>query len=146
MAAIAAKYVGKPVLNYPIVSPPVTPRSLELGNFGGELYGTGDLLRPTGGPTVDQTDKQMVVELAVAAMEELTRMAQMGDPLWIPGIGSNTCVLNEEEYFRTYPRGIGPKPLGFRSEASRETTVVIMNHVNLVEILMDVVSFIMCFL
>ncbi|XP_058210644.1 homeobox-leucine zipper protein HDG2-like isoform X2 [Rhododendron vialii] len=138
MAAIAAKYVGKPVLNYPIVSPPVTPRSLELGNFGGELYGTGDLLRPTGGPTVDQTDKQMVVELAVAAMEELTRMAQMGDPSWIPGIGSNTCVLNEEEYFRTYPRGIGPKPLGFRSEASRETMVVIMNNVNLVEILMDV--------
>ncbi|KAF7146476.1 hypothetical protein RHSIM_Rhsim04G0055700 [Rhododendron simsii] len=83
IAAIAAKYVGKPVLNYPIVSPPVTPRSLELGNFGGELYGTGDPLRPTGGPTVDQTDKQMVVELAVASMEELTRMAQMGDLLWM---------------------------------------------------------------
>ncbi|KAL7250291.1 hypothetical protein ACSBR1_012319 [Camellia fascicularis] len=143
IAAIAAKYVGKPVVNYPIVSPPITPRSLELGNFGGqpgigstELYGAGDLLRSIGGHT-DQADKQMIVELAVAAMEELTRMAQIGDPLWMPGI-DNTYVLNEEEYFRTFPRGIGPKPMGFRSEASRESAVVIMNHTNLVEILMDV--------
>ncbi|KAH7844773.1 hypothetical protein Vadar_031512 [Vaccinium darrowii] len=138
MAAIAAKYVGKPVLNYPVVSPPVTPRSAELGNFGGELYGAGDPLRPTGGSIVDHIGKQIVVELAVAAMEELMQMAQMGEPLWISGTGNNTCVLNEEEYFRTYPGGIGPKPLGFRSEASRETAVVTMNHVNLVEILMDV--------
>ncbi|KAH7844654.1 hypothetical protein Vadar_030272 [Vaccinium darrowii] len=138
MAAIAAKYVGKPVLNYPVVSPPVTPRSVELGNFGGELYGAGDPLRPTGGSIVDHIGKQIVVELAVAAMEELMQMAQMGEPLWISGTRNNTCVLNEEEYFRTYPGGIGPKPLGFRSEASRETAVVTMNHVNLVEILMDV--------
>ncbi|GFY99143.1 homeodomain GLABROUS 2 [Actinidia rufa] len=135
ISAIAAKYVGKPVANYPIVSPPITPRSLELGNFGGELYGTGDLVRSIGGPS-DQSEKQMIIELAVAAMEELTRMAQMGELLWIPGIDS-TYLLNEEEYFRIFPRGIGSKPLGFRSEASRESAVVIMNPTNLVEILMD---------
>ncbi|KAH7844850.1 hypothetical protein Vadar_032365 [Vaccinium darrowii] len=88
--------------------------------------------------------KQIVVELAVVAMEELMQMAQMGDPLGISGTGNNTCVLNEEEYFRTYTGGIGPKPLGFRSEASRETTVVTMNHVNLVEILLDVVNVTFC--
>ncbi|KAL6954469.1 Homeobox-leucine zipper protein MERISTEM L1, partial [Sarracenia purpurea var. burkii] len=143
IAAIAAKYVGKPLLNYPVVSPPVTPRSVELGNFGGQsgigggdLFGAGDLLRSIGGPT-EQGDKQMIVELAVAAMEELTRMAQMGDPLWIPGIDSSSSMLNEEEYFRVFPRGIGSRPVGFRFEASRETSVVIMNHTNLVEILMD---------
>ncbi|PSS14423.1 Homeobox-leucine zipper protein [Actinidia chinensis var. chinensis] len=135
ISAIAAKYVGKPVANYPIVSPPITPRSLELGNFGGELYGAGDLVRSIGGPS-EQSDKQMIIELAVAAMEELTRMAQLGELLWIPGIDS-TYLLNEEEYFRIFPRGIGSKPLGFRSEASRESAVVIMNPTNLVEILMD---------
>ncbi|KAA8526494.1 hypothetical protein F0562_008303 [Nyssa sinensis] len=144
IAAIAAKYVGKPVVNYPLLSPPVTPRSLELGvgNFGGqpgiggEMYGPGDLLRSIGGPT--EADKPIIIELAVAAMEELMRMAQMGEPLWMPISDGNSNVLSEDEYIRIFPRGIGPKPTGFKCEASRETAVVIMNHINLVEILMDV--------
>ncbi|CAI0468181.1 unnamed protein product [Linum tenue] len=123
------------------------------GGFVGEMYGAAsDLLRSVAGPT--EADKPMIVELAVAAMEELVRMAQSGEPLWVPaaaagggdhqflhqGSSSNIVgeMLNEEEYLRTFPRGIGPKPLGLRSEASRESAVVIMNHVNLVEILMDV--------
>lgn len=65
-------------------------------------------------------------------------MAQMGEPLWLTTL-DGTTVLNEDEYIRSFPRGIGPKPVGFKCEASRETAVVIMNHVNLVEILMDVV-------
>ncbi|KAK2988028.1 hypothetical protein RJ640_011291 [Escallonia rubra] len=145
ISAIAAKYVGKPVTNYPVLSPPVTPRSLDLvfGTFGGqpgiggEIYGAGDLLRSISAPT--EADKPMIIELAVTAMEELTRMAQMGEPLWLPPIdGATVTMLNEEEYMRSFPRGIGPKPAGFKCEASRETVVVIMNHINLVEILMDV--------
>ncbi|GAB2285285.1 Homeobox-leucine zipper protein hdg2 [Dionaea muscipula] len=150
ISAIAAKYVGKPVVNYPLISSPAQlPRpllDLGVGNFGGqtglgvggEAYGAGDLLRSITGPT--DADKPMIVELAVAAMEELIRMAQMNEPLWInPGLDGTTSVLNEEEYIRMFPRGIGPKPEGYKSEASRETAVVvIMNQINLVEILMDV--------
>lgn len=108
------------------------------GGFVGEIYGSaGDLLRSVSGPL--EADKPVIVELAVAAMEELIRMAQAGDPLWVTGNHGSTEILNEEEYLRTFPRGIGPKPLGLKSEASRESAVVIMNYVNLVEILMDVV-------
>ncbi|KAM7270615.1 hypothetical protein ACFE04_029829 [Oxalis oulophora] len=153
ISAIAAKYVGKPMVNFPLLSPSVTPRPLELGvgNFGGapgiggEMYGgAGDLLRSLTGP--NEADKPMIIELAVAAMEELVRMAQMGDPLWINNLdGSTSATLNEEEYIRTFPRGIGPTPAGFKCEASRETAVVIMNHINLVEILMDVNQWSMVF-
>lgn len=143
ISAIAAKYVGKPIVNYPLLSPPVPPRPLELGvgsfggqpGIGGEMYGAGDLLRSISAPT--EADKPMIIELAVAAMEELIRMAQMGEPLWMTNL-DGTSILNEEEYIRTFPRGIGPRPTGFKYEASRETAVVIMNHINLVEILMDV--------
>ncbi|ESR62316.1 hypothetical protein CICLE_v10014424mg [Citrus x clementina] len=132
ISGIAAKYVGKPLSSFPHL----TPRSLDLGftnlgtqsGFVGEMYGGCDLIRSISGPS--EADKPMIVELAVAAMEEFLRMAQAGDPLW------TDQVLNEDEYLRTFPRGIGP--LALRSEASRESTVVIMNHVNLVEILMDV--------
>lgn len=143
ISGIAAKYVGKPMLSYPHLSPGAS-RSLDLGvgNFGaqtgigGEVYGAADLLRSVSGPT--DADKPVIIELAVAAMEELIRIAQTGEPLWIPSTENSAEVLSEEEYGRTFPRGIGPKPLGLKSEASRETAVVIMNHINLVEILMDV--------
>nr|GMD83064.1 homeobox-leucine zipper protein MERISTEM L1-like [Ipomoea batatas] len=145
ISAIAAKYVGKPMLSYPNAPPLAPPRSLDLGvgSFGpppaqlpGELYTAGDLLRSVSGPS--DADKPMIIELAVAAMEELIRMAQSGEPLWVPSPDNSTEILSEDEYVRTFPRGIGPKPLGFKSEASRESAVVIMNHINLVEILMDV--------
>ncbi|XP_047148734.1 homeobox-leucine zipper protein HDG2-like isoform X2 [Vigna umbellata] len=149
ISAIAAKYVGKPVVSYPLLSPSsVPPRPLELGigggfggqpaGIGGDMYGgaAGDLLRSISGPT--EADKPIIIELAVAAMEELIGMAQMGDPLWLTTLDGTTTVLNEDEYIRSFPRGIGPKPAGFNCEASRETAVVIMNHVSLVEILMDV--------
>lgn len=136
-------------MNYPMISapPPVPTRPLDLGvgsfgaqpGLGGEMYGAGDLLRSIDGPT--EADKPMIIELAVAAMEELVRMAQMGEPLWMPSLDGTTAELSEDEYIRTFPRGIGPKPAGFKCEASRETAVVIMNHISLVEILMDVVGF-----
>ncbi|XP_050213779.1 homeobox-leucine zipper protein PROTODERMAL FACTOR 2-like [Mercurialis annua] len=143
ISGIAAKYVGKPISTLSHLSSHL-PRSLDLGvgNFGaqsgyvGEMYGASDLLRSITGPT--ESEKPMIVELAVAAMEELMRMAQAGDPLWFSVENGTREDLNEEEYFRAFPRGIGPRPLGLRSEASRESAVVIMNHVSLVEILMDV--------
>ncbi|XP_019447749.1 PREDICTED: homeobox-leucine zipper protein HDG2-like isoform X1 [Lupinus angustifolius] len=144
ISAIAAKYVGKPVVNYPLLSSPsVPPRPLELGVNGAfsgqqggiDMYGGGDLLRSISGPT--EADKPIIIELAVAAMEELIGMAQLGEPLWLTTLDGSTTMLNEDEYVRSFPRGIGPKPNGFKCEASRETAVVIMNHVNLVEILMD---------
>lgn len=149
ISAIAAKYVGKPVSNYPLLSPPIPSRPLELGmgsygghepglGSGGDMYGAADLLRTISAPS--EADKPVIIELAVAAMEELVRMAQMGEPLWMTALDGSTAVLNEDEYVRTFPRGIGPKPSGFSCEASRATAVVIMNHISLVEMLMDVVS------
>ncbi|XP_056858367.1 homeobox-leucine zipper protein PROTODERMAL FACTOR 2-like, partial [Raphanus sativus] len=129
ISAIAAKYVGKPVGSSfaPLaIHGPSRSLELEVGNFGnqtgfvGDMYGTGDILRSVSIPS--DTDKPMIVELAVAAMEELVRMAQSGDPLWV-STGNSMELLNEEEYFRTFPRGIGPKQLGLRTEASRESAV-----------------------
>ncbi|XP_024988375.1 homeobox-leucine zipper protein MERISTEM L1-like [Cynara cardunculus var. scolymus] len=144
LSGIAAKFVGKSSLIYPDLSPHGPSRSLDLPtNFSpqhgmvGEMFGTSDLLRSMAGPT--EAEKPIIIELAVAAMEELIRMAQVGEPLWVP-ISNNSSqeTLSEDEYQRAFPRGIGPKPMGLKTEASRESMVVIMNHMTLVEILMDV--------
>lgn len=118
------------------------------GNILGEMFTTttsaGDLLRSISGPT--DADKPIVIELAVAAMEELIRLAQTDEPLWMnQNSDNNDLILNEEEYARTFPRGIGPKSLGLKSEASRESAVVIIDYLHLVEILMDVVLVLLFF-
>ncbi|RXH68045.1 hypothetical protein DVH24_028192 [Malus domestica] len=104
--------------------------------MAGEMYGAGDLLRSISASS--EADKPMIIELAVAAMDELIRMAQMVEPLWMTSLDGSTTVLNEGEYIRTFPREVRPKQNGFKTEASRESAVVIMNHMKLVEILMDV--------
>ena len=68
------------MVSYPHLSTHTSSRSLDLGvgNFGaqsgivGDMYGGGDLLRSVSLPT--EADKPMIVELAVAAMEELIRI------------------------------------------------------------------------
>lgn len=148
ISSIAAKYVGKPA-----AAGILPPTSSGLSAAAGlssypppplashhHLPG-GDLLGLAHGGAAG-IDKPLVIELAVAAMEELVRMAQLGEPLWVPSVvdGVATESLNEEEYARSFPRGVGPKSPELRSEASRDTVVVIMNHMNLVEMLMDAVS------
>ncbi|CAL0332097.1 unnamed protein product [Lupinus luteus] len=154
ISGIVPKYIGKSVTSYSNLSCQNNNNNnnnnshfldLGVGNYGaqsstgmvGEIYGGGssDLFRSL--PVPSDADKPMIVELAVAAMEELTRLAQATHPLWVPN-DYLTEILNENEYLRTFPRGIAPKTLGLRSEASRESAVVIMNHTNLVQILMDV--------
>ncbi|WOG89948.1 hypothetical protein DCAR_0209189 [Daucus carota subsp. sativus] len=145
ISGIAAKYVGKPMLSYPHLPAHGPSRSLDLGvgSFGPQsgigvpdLFGPGDLLRSVSGPS--EADKPMVIELAVAAMEELITIAQAGAPLWIQNLGNSIECLNEDEYLHNFPRGIGPRPMGLKSEASRESGIVIMNPISLVEIMMDV--------
>ena len=152
ISAIAAKYVGKPMVSFPVLSSPLAgarPSPLDIGGGvgGAAAYGAVDMFG--GGVAVDllrgavpqsDADKPMIVELAVTAMEELVRMAQLDEPLWnAPGLDGSAETLNEEEYAHMFPGGLGPKQYGFKSEASRDSSVVIMTHANLVEILMDVV-------
>ncbi|KAH7445299.1 hypothetical protein KP509_01G001800 [Ceratopteris richardii] len=83
-----------------------------------------------------EAEKPLVVELAVASMEELLQVAQAGEPLWIAG-GGATQIMDQEVYLQRFPRGIGPTPPGLTSETSRHTGLVIMNFTSLVESFMD---------
>ncbi|KAL8172476.1 hypothetical protein V2J09_024280 [Rumex salicifolius] len=87
-------------------------------------------------------ERSMFLELALAAMDELVKMAQGDEPLWLRSTmeGSGREILNHEEYMRTFTPCIGLKPNGYITEATRETGMVIINSLALVETLMDSVS------
>ncbi|XAR71739.1 hypothetical protein NMG60_11018142 [Bertholletia excelsa] len=79
-------------------------------------------------------DKSVFLELASRAMDELVKLAQIDNPLWVSLDGGRE-VLNHEEYAKLCPPWI--KPGGFATEATRATGMVISNSLALVETLMD---------
>ncbi|KAL1219186.1 Homeobox-leucine zipper protein HDG1 [Cardamine amara subsp. amara] len=108
--------------------PQASPR-FEISN------GTGSGLATVNVSDFDQRSRYL--DLALAAMDELVKMAQTREPLWVRNSDTGFQVLNQEEYDTSFSRCVGPKPDGFVSEASKETGTVIINSLALVETLMD---------
>ncbi|KAJ0983185.1 hypothetical protein J5N97_011440 [Dioscorea zingiberensis] len=107
ISSIAAKYAGKP-MNPHQHSPPMIPCSavdVGMGVYHVSQEINGEMVQVAG------IGKPVIIELAVAAMDELIGMAQLG--------------------------GLGAKLAGFKTEATRETAVVAMNAENIIEMLMN---------
>ncbi|KAK4796109.1 hypothetical protein SAY86_028435 [Trapa natans] len=152
VCALAGKFLGRPIGSLMPPPPPQLPNSsLELGVGGNGYDGLGPLpdfgaagglpvIPParSGIPGFDcSLEKSMLLELALAAMDELVKLAQTDEPLWVRNLEGGREVLNHEEYLRSFTPCIGVKPGGFVAEASRETGMVIINSLALVETLMD---------
>ncbi|KAJ8565428.1 hypothetical protein K7X08_008004 [Anisodus acutangulus] len=161
VCALAGKFLGRPISSLVTSMPPPMPNSsLELGvgsnGFGGlnNVPTTLPLAPPDFGvgisnslPVVASTrqstgierslERSMYLELALAAMDELVKMAQTDEPLWFRSMEGGREILYHEEYMRTFTPCIGMRPNSFVSEASRETGMVIINSLALVETLMD---------
>lgn len=147
ITAMAAKYIGGRQLATPpsLTSPPAPGSSLDgypvpVACLGNDISVAGPSVADIASRPIALTEaeKPLVVELAVAAMEELLLVAQAGEPLWVLDPHTGTEVIDHEAYLQRFPRGIGPTPMGLKAETTRHTGLVIMNATSLVETLMDV--------
>ncbi|XP_022896229.1 homeobox-leucine zipper protein ANTHOCYANINLESS 2-like isoform X1 [Olea europaea var. sylvestris] len=165
VCALAGKFLGRPIslLAASTMGTPMPNSSLEFG-FGSNGFGDLNVVPTTlplgphdfcvGNssplPVMPQTkttmnvtpierslERSMYLELALTAMDELVKMAQIDEPLWLRNLEIGKEILNHEEYMRTFTPCISMKPNGFATEASRETGMVIINSLALVETLMD---------
>ncbi|BFG21868.1 hypothetical protein CerSpe_081410 [Prunus speciosa] len=161
VCALAGKFLGRPISSLATsMGPPLPSSTLELGvgsngfgglssvatsmpvgpDFGGGI-GSAMSVVPHSRPSVTGLDRSMersmFLELALAAMDELVKLAQTDEPLWLRSLEGGREVLNHEEYMRSFTPCIGLKPNGFVTEASRETGMVIINSLALVETLME---------
>lgn len=116
---------------------------LDLGDGVASSSSFMPLMKPTMGMLGSemQFEKPMFIDLALAAMDELIKMAQADAPLWIKSSEGGKETLNYEEYTRTFSPCIGTKPTGYVTEATRDTCTVIINSLALVETLMDTVCY-----
>ncbi|KAL0905067.1 hypothetical protein M5K25_027242 [Dendrobium thyrsiflorum] len=89
--------------------------------------------------------KPLALELAMAAAEQLVRMCGVNEPLWLKrggnAVGGGAMeILDEEEHARLFPWPMDVKQLGgggYKMEGTRDTALVIMNSITLVDAFMD---------
>ncbi|KAK4283154.1 hypothetical protein QN277_000138 [Acacia crassicarpa] len=156
VCALSNKFLGRPISTMAL---PGSDSGLELAigrnnNSNNTLTGFGSIgvvgssfpmgldmgMMQMGNNNVNdqvQAERSMLIDLALSALDELMKMAQADAPLWINTLDGDNEVLNLDEYARIFPPCLGPKPPGYVTEATRETGMVMMNSLVLIETLMD---------
>ncbi|KAK9274468.1 hypothetical protein L1049_021716 [Liquidambar formosana] len=91
------------------------------------------------GVIVLEEEKPLALELAMSSMDELVKMCQATEPLWVRSKENGKDVLNVEEHARMFPWPMNLKQHQneFRTEATRDSAVVIMNSITLVDAFLD---------
>ncbi|RCV20772.1 hypothetical protein SEVIR_4G083900v4 [Setaria viridis] len=153
MSSYTSKYLGRPFTQMPPV-PPMSVSSLDLSVGGMPGHGLGgggpsldlDLLGgcPPGMPfqmpaPVTEMERPMMVDMAARAMDELIRLAQAGEQLWAKGVaGDARETLNVATYDSLFAKPGGEfRPPDINVEGSRDSALVFMSAVALVDVFMD---------
>lgn len=154
VSSIAAKYIGRPISQLPPVQPiHVSSLDLSMASFGGHGISCPSLdldLLPGGIPpnlpnfpqiSISDVDKSLMADIAAGAMDELIRLLQGSEMLWMKSGSDGREMLNLESYERVFPRPNSHlKDPSVRTEASKSSGVVIMNDLALVDMFVDAVS------
>ncbi|KAK5847354.1 homeobox-leucine zipper protein HDG5-like isoform X2 [Gossypium arboreum] len=145
VCAIASRYIGRPIQTMGALMPP----SLELDM---NIY-PRQFLEPMPPPILSETpsypdnnnlilmeeEKTIAMELAMSATDELVKMCRTNEPLWVRNNETGKEVLNLDEHSRLFhwPLNLKQRSSEFRTEASRDSSVVIMNSITLVDAFVD---------
>ncbi|KAG1362009.1 Homeobox-leucine zipper protein ROC3 [Cocos nucifera] len=95
--------------------------------------------QPFSGIVIMDHDKPLVLDLAMTAADQLLRKCHTNEPLWVRDGSNAREVLDLEEHSRMFPWPMDLKQLhgDFRTEATRDTALVIMNSITLVDAFLD---------
>ncbi|RWR95922.1 hypothetical protein CKAN_02528300 [Cinnamomum micranthum f. kanehirae] len=148
VSSIASKYIGRPISHLSPIQPmPFSPLDLTMGCFRGQAIGPSldlDLLSrnssiatlPMQTVGIADMEKSIMMETAANAMNELMRLAQSNEPLWMRSSTGNE-LLNLEVYNKIFPRPNHLKSPDISIEASRGSCPVVMNGLTLVNMFLD---------
>ncbi|KAH7514954.1 hypothetical protein FEM48_Zijuj11G0145100 [Ziziphus jujuba var. spinosa] len=158
VCCLTSRYTGQAIQPMtPAAAPPLMPPSLDLDmdiysrHFSDPMGSCSDMvpvpmLPPEANSHFPETtgqlmeeEKSLALDLAMSSMDELIKMCQSSQPLWIRNNENGREVLNLEEHARTFPWPLNLKQHSseFRTEASRDSAVVIMNSITLVDAFLD---------
>lgn len=168
VSSIAAKYIGRPMSQLPPVQPiHMSSLDLSMATYGGSTANRMVMMNSAAGPSLDldlltgsamgassssinpdppfhsslhlsDMDKSVIADIASNAMDELIRLLQTNEPLWMKSQKDGVDILNLDNYKRVFPRpNDNLKNPNVRIEASRVSGVVMMNSLQLVDMFLD---------
>lgn len=160
---LLAKYIGKPIeslatvqaIPMELLSPgnnsimnqgigTTTPGlDLDLSSCGAHSF--GNFNNSANIPTyhfraIPDLEKALMSEAATGAMAELVRLLQFDDPFWIKSPTDGRYSLHRDTYDNIFPRANHFKTSSARFESSKDSAVVLLNAMHLVDMFMDSVS------
>lgn len=135
----------------------ISSLDLSMASFGGVgpspsldldlLHGSSSIVSPSFAfppMSITEMDKSLMADIATNGMEELIRLLQGNEPLWMRS-SDGTETLHLESYERAFQSAYTRmKNPNVRIEASRDCGVVIMNGLALVDMFMDAVGLFPC--
>ncbi len=154
---LLAKYIGKPISQIESLAP-VLGSSLDLSAAGNSLnQGLGSstldldlsssltISNNTALPHhlkgISDMEKALMLETAYSAMDELIRLLRINEPLWIKSPADGRYVLHRDSYEKIFPRANHFKNSSARVESSKDSGMVTLSGMHLVEMILDSVSF-----
>ncbi|XP_074562171.1 homeobox-leucine zipper protein ROC8-like [Curcuma longa] len=149
VSSLASRYLGRSVTQLPPV-PSVSVSSLDLSvgcysNSGMSSSLDLDLLLRNSSSfpyayraSITELEKPLMMDIASNAMEEVIRLVQVDEPLWVKSGSDGREILQLETYDRMFKRsGHQLKFPDVRIEASRGSAVVVMDATTLIDMFMD---------
>ncbi|URD96654.1 Homeobox-leucine zipper protein [Musa troglodytarum] len=154
LSCIASRYSGRQLQPLGPAPPILLPSlDLDMGIYSRHFKETpvvscndiipvpqiSDQPSPFSGMLILDQDKPLVLDLAITAADHLVRMCRTNGPLWIRRDGRTTEALDLEEHAKTFPWPMDLKRQHgeVRTEASRDSAMVIMNSITLVDAFLD---------
>ncbi|KAE8651429.1 homeobox-leucine zipper protein HDG5 isoform X2 [Cucumis sativus] len=157
VCSMTTRYTGRPIQAMASAAPPLMQPSLDLDmniysrQYTEAMVPSSDMMAlpsmlppeaahfPEGGLLIEE-EKTLAMDLAVSSIAELVKMCRLTEPLWVRDNESGKEVLNVEEHGRMFPWPLNLKQHlinEFRTEATRDSAVVIMNSITLVDAFLD---------
>ncbi|KAE8713761.1 Homeobox-leucine zipper protein HDG5 [Hibiscus syriacus] len=144
VCAISSQYMGHPIQTAGSLIPP----SLDL-NMNIYPRQFSEPIAPTlaetasfplnDNPVLLDEEKTIAVEIAMSAVDELVKMCRANEPLWKQNKENGKELLDLKEHAKLFhwPLNLEQCSSEIRTEASRDSAVVIMNSITLVEAFLD---------
>jgi hypothetical protein len=95
------------------------------------------------GPVISDQDKPLLFDLAGTAVNEITSLCHSNCPLWVPQESAESAkIFDIHEYKKAFrwPIDMKQTDVAVYTEATKDSAVVIMNSITLVDAFMDAVS------
>ncbi|XP_023736253.1 homeobox-leucine zipper protein HDG5 isoform X2 [Lactuca sativa] len=115
------------------------PNCSEMLQMNPLMASEGPNFAAANGLIIMDDEKPLAIQFALSFMDEVVKMCRLGESLWTKVNDSGKEVLNLDQHAKMFPCFISQKgdPNEFRYEATRASSVVIINSVTLVDAFLD---------